>query len=193
MTTERMMEEDPSKDQETAGEEGRDEGEPEAGFEAEPDRAETPAPEAIDKDSEIAQLKDKLLRSYAEIENYKKRAAKDRADWVKYANEGLLKEFLAVVDSLIRAKTQGEGSPELAQWVDGVALIIKQLEDILSRFGVQPVEALEKPFDPSVHQAMAQVESDREPGMVVEEVQKGYKLYDRVLRPSLVTVAKNRD
>lgn len=147
------------------------------------------APEDSGAGGEIGPLKEKLLRSYAEIENFKKRAARDRAEWFKYANEGLLKEFLSVLDSLARARAQGEGSPELSKWVDGVALIIKQCEDILSRFGVKAIETEGREFDPAVHQALARVESGQEPGTIVEEVQKGYLLHDRVLRPSLVTVA----
>lgn len=144
------------------------------------------------KTREAQEFTDKYLRVYAELENFKKRAAKEKANWIKYANEDPLKEFLTVLDNLSRAKDHSNTSSELSQWAEGVSLTIKQFEDILTRFGVTPIKALGTPFDPSVHQAMSQVESDQEDGIVIEEFQTGYRLHDRVLRPALVAVAKKK-
>ena len=144
------------------------------------------------KTKEAQEFNDKYLRTYAELENFKKRAIKEKSDWIKYANEDLLKEFLTVQDNLSRAKDHGNSSTELSQWLEGVSLTIKQFEDILARYGVKPMKALGTPFDPSVHQAMSQMESDKDEGIVIDEFQKGYYLHDRVLRPALVVVAKKK-
>jgi molecular chaperone GrpE len=144
------------------------------------------------KDLEIKTLSDKVLRIHAELDNYKKRAAKEKSDWVKYSNEGLLRELLEVLDNLQRAQLYGDQSPEVARWAEGVSLTIKHFEDILTKSGVRPIKALGENFDPSVHQAMAQVEAEGEAGRVVEEYQKGYFLHDRVLRPSMVTVSREK-
>ena len=193
-----MLGEEPSKNPETAQEpddpstdlSGSEEG---VSGQPEENEIETLKTSLEGKSQEVKELRDKLLRSYAEIENYKKRTAKDREEWVNYANEGLLKELLTVLDNLSRAKTHGELTPELSKWMDGVTLTIKQFEGLLTKFGVRPIEAVNRPFDPSVHQAMAQVESEGEEGTIVEEYQKGYWLHDRVLRPSMVTIAKKKN
>ena len=144
------------------------------------------------KSQEAQELMDKYLRTYAELENFKKRVVKDQAEWIKYANEGLLRELLPVTDNLERALGHAKSVPELSQWVAGIALTVKQFEEILAKFGVTAIQTLGLPFDPSVHQAMLQVEREVEEGTVVEELQKGYFLHDRVLRPALVAVAKKR-
>jgi len=147
----------------------------------------------LDKKSQEAQeFMDKYLRTYAELENFKKRIAKDQADWIKYANEGLIRELLTVMDNLMRAKAHSQPSPELSQWVAGVELTVKQFEETLAKFGVTSIKTLGLPFDPSVHQAMLHMDSEAEAGVIVEEFQKGYLLHDRVLRPALVAVAKKK-
>lgn len=144
------------------------------------------------KSQEAHDFMDKYLRTYAELENFKKRIAKDQADWIKYTNEGLIRELLTVMDNLMRAKAHSQPAPELSQWVAGVELTVKQFEEILAKFGVTAIKTLGLPFDPSVHQAMLQIVSKAEEGTVVEEFQKGYLLHDRVLRPALVAVAKKK-
>jgi molecular chaperone GrpE len=182
------MEEKPPMEQETAA--GSPEGE--AGG-VEPSSAGNSKAELEKKDREIKALSDQVLRAYAELDNFKKRAAKDKSDWLRYSNEGLLKELLEVLDNLQRARHHGENKPDVAQWAEGVSLTIKHFEDILSKAGVKPIKALGERFDPAVHQAMAQVEAEGEAGMVVDEHQKGYFLHDRVLRPSLVTVSRKKE
>jgi molecular chaperone GrpE len=137
---------------------------------------------------------DRLLRTTAEFENYKKRSARELQDFRKYANETLLKELLPVVDNLElavkTAREDGNGQESLA---DGIDLTLKEILRVLNKFGVQAVEALNQPFDPVFHQAVVGEESDKHPkNTVIQELQKGYTLHDRLLRPSMVVVAKPR-
>jgi len=144
-----------------------------------------------EKERECAEAKERYLRLYAEFENYKKRAQRDQLDYTKFAAEKVIKELLPVVDNLERAVTHARSSKADASIVDGLALIVRQFLDALGRCGVEPIEAEGKPFDPAVHQALAQMESsEHEPDTVVEAAQRGYLLHGRILRPSLVTVSK---
>lgn len=146
-----------------------------------------------EKEKEAKDYYDRLLRTAADFENYKKRAAREKEEWTKYANEDLIKAILPFVDNLERAldhagKTENNQSIE-----EGVRLTLQQLLQTLSRFGLSPVESVGKPFDPSVHEAMIAVETDEhEPNRVIEEFQKGYFLKDRLLRPATVSVSKAR-
>jgi molecular chaperone GrpE len=143
---------------------------------------------------EARQNHDRWLRERADLENLKKRAARERAETIRFANEQVLRDMLPVVDNLERAvehaRSGGDGQP----LVEGVALVLKSLLEVLERHGVTRVEAKGVPFDPTHHEAMAHVESDEhEPNVVVEEHQPGYRLNDRLLRPALVSVAKPAD
>lgn len=140
------------------------------------------------------QKHDLWLRERADLENVKKRAARERTETVKFANERLLKDLLPIVDNLERAvehaRTGGDGAP----LAGGVALVLKALLDVLERHGVTRIGAKGAQFDPAQHEAMAHVESaDHAPNAVVEEHQPGYRLNDRLLRPALVSVAKLPD
>ncbi len=147
--------------------------------------------------AELHDYKDRYLRLYAETENFKKRMSREVVEQGKFANEGLIKEIIPVLDNLERAISHAEGAPEgqKAQnngaLTEGVKMVAKQLMDVLIKFGVTQVESIGKPFDPNKQQAMMQVETnEHEPGTVVEEFQKGYFLNDRIIRPAMVTVAK---
>lgn len=143
------------------------------------------------KDRECSDAKDRYLRLYAEFDNYKRRAQRDQQDYTKFAAEKVLKELLPVVDNLERALSHAHGSHADASIVDGMALIVRQFRDALQKNGCEPIEAVDKPFDPAFHQALGHIESaEREPDTVVEEAQRGYLLHGRILRPSLVTVSK---
>ena len=135
---------------------------------------------------------DRLLRVSAEFENYKKRTARDMSEFKKYANETLLKELLTVVDNLERAllsTVQGEAPADC--FIEGVQMTLKELLKVLSQFGVEALDALGKEFDPIYHQAMMQEETDAVPeNTVIKEMQRGYLLHDRLLRPSMVVVSK---
>jgi molecular chaperone GrpE len=139
---------------------------------------------------------EKFLRAYAELENYKKRVEKDRAENLKYANEGLLRHLLPFIDNLERAVDHAlaEENDHSKALIEGVELTLKDLVKVLENYGLTPIESVGKPFDPSVHEAMMQVESEiQEPETVVEEFQKGYLIKDRLLRPARVSVAmKNK-
>ena len=133
---------------------------------------------------------DRYLRLAADFENYKKRVQKDQADYIKYANERLLKELLPVLDNLQRALEHAQQPGGTNGLVEGVGLTCKQYMETLSRFGVKPIPSVGLPFDPAVHQAVAMVDAKegQEPNTIVAEHETGYYLYDRVLRPAMVTV-----
>ena len=143
---------------------------------------------------EARQNHERWLRERAEMENLKKRAARERAETLKFANESLLRDLLPIVDNLERAVAHAESGGDGQPLVEGVALILKSLRDLLERHGVTRIEAKGTPFDPAQHEAMAHVESaEHEPNSVIEEHQPGYRLQERLLRPALVSVAKAPD
>ena len=140
---------------------------------------------------EVQAPADQYLRLAAEFENYKKRAQKDQLEYIKYANERLLRDLLPVLDNLQRALEHAQQPGSTNGLVEGVGLTCKQYMETLSRFGVKPIPSVGLPFDPAVHQAVAMVDAKegQEPNTIVAEHEKGYYLYDRVLRPAMVTVA----
>jgi molecular chaperone GrpE len=136
---------------------------------------------------------DRLLRVMAEFENYKKRMDREMNDYRKFANESLIKEILPIVDSLAKAlEVSGEQNEKaLGSLREGVEMTLKGLLTGLEKFGVVPVESLEQPFDPNFHQAVMQEESaGHSDNTVVQELQKGYLIGDRLLRPAMVVVSK---
>jgi molecular chaperone GrpE len=135
-------------------------------------------------------LLDRLARSQAEFENARKRAAREQQENRDYALADAVKTLLPVLDSLERALQVA--SPQAADFRSGVDLIYKQFMDALSKLGVEPITALGQPFDPHQHQAIEMVETDAAPDHhVFEELQRGYKLKGRLLRPAMVRVASN--
>ena len=148
--------------------------------------------EEIDKIKEDAKENyDKYLRVCAEFDNYKKRAAREIGEFRKYANETLLKDLLTVIDNLERAMdSTGDNKDADSCVVEGVEMTLKEIRKVVERYGVTPIEALGELFDPNFHQAMMQEESDAYPeNTVLKELQKGYLLHDRLLRPSMVVVS----
>jgi molecular chaperone GrpE len=155
-----------------------------------PEAAEAGKEEGPSSEKELAELRDKYLRLYAEFENYKKRVQKDKEELAKYCNEAVLYEILPVIDNLELALSHAAGDIS-GGLVKGVEITLREFQRITEKFGLAPIEAKGKPFDPAVHHAMSQVErSDVEDRTVVEEFRKGYKFGDKVLRPSLVAVSK---
>jgi molecular chaperone GrpE len=136
---------------------------------------------------------DRLLRVSAEFENYKKRTTREQAEFRKYANEALIKDLLSVVDNLERAiASVTSESEEVTTFLKGVELTLQEILKILNKYNVSPIEAIGNPFDPCFHQAVMQTESTDYPAnTVVEELQKGYLIYDRLLRPAMVVVSKS--
>lgn len=147
------------------------------------------------KSKEYKDLYNKHLILVADFDNYKKRVAKEKADIAIYGNEELIKELLHVLDNLERALEHSESTEETGPLVDGIKLVHKQFLTSLEKFGVRPVSAAggEK-FDPKLHQAIERVESDEiTPGLILSEMLRGYVLRDRLIRPSLVAVSKEKD
>jgi molecular chaperone GrpE len=140
--------------------------------------------------ADLKEANDKYLRLYAEFDNYRKRVTKDKEELIKYGNEGLLHELLPFIDHLEMAlkHASNESSSGL---VEGVEITLKGLRKSLEKFGLAEIEAEGKPFDPSIHHAISQVErEDVDENTVVEELRKGYMLKDKVLRASLVAVSR---
>jgi molecular chaperone GrpE len=132
---------------------------------------------------------DKYLRAVAELDNYKKRMIKEKADIIKYSNEDIIKDILPFMDSLDRAREHDTG--DIQAFKDGIALIQEQLLCCLKKHGVERIDAAGVTFDPNFHEALMQVESDQhEDNKVVNEMEKGYLLNGRLLRPSRVCVCK---
>lgn len=160
------------------------------------------APESIPENSlspeqqaqeELQIYQDKYVRLAAEFENYKKRAQRDQSDSIRYANESILKSLLSTIDNLERAIQSGKDAGTTGPLIEGIELTHKQILETVGKLGVRQVSSAGGAFDPNIHQAVAQVESDTaEPNTVVEEFQKGYFLHDRILRPAMVTVAKEK-
>lgn len=147
--------------------------------------------------SEIEKLKsgnalllDRLARLQAEFDNFRKRNLREQQDFREYALTDSLRQLLPILDSLDRAtKVEGVSTEDLRA---GVELIDRQFHDVLTRLGVEPIAAQGKPFDPSLHQAIQMVETEDVPdNHVIDELQRGYRLRDRVLRAAMVRVAQN--
>ena len=135
-----------------------------------------------------AEVDDRLLRLAADFENYKKRAARERDEYVTFANERLIKELLPVLDDLERA-LQAAAEHEEAKLEEGVELVHRSLASLLQRNGVKEI-ATDGKFDPHVHEALLSQPSDAEQGSVIDVVQKGYTIGERVVRPARVIVSE---
>lgn len=143
------------------------------------------------REKEARENYDRYLRAAAELDNYRKRAARDRADIIKYGKEDLIKDILPFLDSLDRA-LEHKDTQDAQAFRDGVALIQEQLLCCLKKHGVERIESVGADFDPNVHEALMQMESpDHEDNQVVSEMEKGYLLNGRLIRPSRVCVCKN--
>ena len=138
---------------------------------------------------ELEQYKDKYLRLLAEFDNYRKRVLKEKEEYIKCANEELIKCLLEVLDNLERAIDASSGTTDYDGLRRGIELTYQHLKEILAREGLSPIECVGKKFDPNYHEAVMQVDGE-EPEKVVEEVQKGYTLKGKVIRPSKVIVSK---
>lgn len=141
------------------------------------------------KEKEARENWDRFLRERADLENYRKRVGREKEELLNYGNKSLLEEILPVIDNLERALAHAS-EDGLGAVVEGIRMTHVMLLSALKKFSVTPIDAVGQPFDSAFHQAMAQVPTDQhEPNTVVEEYQKGYMLKERLLRPSMVTVA----
>jgi len=138
---------------------------------------------------ELEDMKDKYMRLYAEFENYKRMAAREREEIIKYSNEALINNLIPSIDNLEMALKHAENTN--SGLLDGVRLTLKEILRALEKAGLTPIDSYMKPFDPLYHEAMSMVErEDLDEMTVVEEYRKGYIYKDKVLRPSLVAVSK---
>lgn len=139
---------------------------------------------------QLNEKQDRLLRALAEADNIKRRAQRDREDYTRYANESLIRELIPVLDNFDRALDAARNAGDRGGLVEGVELIQRELLRVLERAGLKRYSALDQPFDPARHEAVARVISpDKPANTVVGETASGYALHDRVLRPALVSVA----
>lgn len=144
--------------------------------------------------AQASEYLDGWQRARAEMANLRKRVEREQAEFAKLANASLIVRLLPVLDDFERAFQTLPDNLRQLTWVDGVFLIWRKLQAILEAEGLQPIEAAGKPFDPAVHEAVLQEETvEHEDGQVISELQRGYKLHDRVLRPSMVKVAKRAE
>jgi molecular chaperone GrpE len=151
-------------------------------------------PSADELKRQLDEKQDRLLRALADVENVRRRAQREREDYVKYANESLLRDVLPVLDNFDRAIAAAQAGTAAPGVVDGVELIRRELLRVLERHGVTRYSAVGQPFDPSRHEAIARVVStEQRPDTVVSETAPGYALHGRVLRPALVAVAAAPD
>jgi molecular chaperone GrpE len=140
--------------------------------------------------SELEDTRDRFLRGLADFDNYRKRVARDREQLVRCANEDLIKRLLEVVDNLERALASSR-TEDFEGFKKGVQLIYEHLKELLTKEGLCPIECLGEAFDPNYHEAVMAIDKEgEEPEKVVEEIQKGYTLDGRVIRPSKVVVSK---
>lgn len=145
-----------------------------------------------DAQAEALKARDQLLRTAADFDNFRKRTRKDIEDAQRKGTERVLLEVLPVADNLERAVQAAQQSGDLNSVVEGVSMVLRFLEDALSRLGVERVQSLGQGFDPSLHEAVQQVESDQPAGTVVTEMTPGYRLSGKLLRPAMVAVARPR-
>jgi len=166
-------------------------------------RAQAPAPESPeataatarieDLSAELVETKDRLIRLQADFENFRRRALREREEAIRYGAQNLFKDLLTTVDNLERAIDHARrgGGGDSENLLQGVELVQKDLLGLMARHGVTEIDAIGKPFDPAQHEAMAQAaDASVAPNTVLEVLQKGYKLRDRLLRPARVIVAR---
>jgi len=163
----------------------------------------------VDKDTIINELKakvekaeddakinyDRFLRVSAEFENYKKRTARETDEFRKYANESLINQILPVIDNLERAvQASKEKEKNNGPLINGVVLTLNEIHKVLEKFNIKPFSSIGEAFDPNFHQAMMQADSDEHPdNTVLQELQRGYMIHNRLLRPAMVVVSKQKE
>jgi len=154
----------------------------------------------INPDEKIIELEDKLARAFAEMENQRRRFEKEREDAFNYGGFAFAKETLNLIDNLERSKQILEAdevlknSDALKKTLEHFDIINKDMVSILSKNGITPIDTIGKKLDPNLHQAMLEIDDDqKEPGSIIQEIQKGFMMKDRLLRPSLVGVSKKTE
>lgn len=157
--------------------------------EVEPAGGETDDPTAS-LQGDLDRFRDLALRTQADFENYKKRAAREKDEAIKYANSSLLERLIAIVDNFELGLSAARGEGESSAIFSGMNMVLKQLTDFLADNGLQPIEATGEKFDPNLHEAISHEPSDEVPeGVVIRQTRRGYRMRDRLLRPSSVVVS----
>ena len=151
-------------------------------------------------ENELASLKDRLARAYAEIENQRRRFEKEKEEAYEYGGFAFAKEALNLLDNLERSKASLENDESLKdegslkKIIEHIDIINKDMISIFSKNNINPIKAINEKLDPNFHQAMMEIEDDeKDPGTIVQEIQKGFTIKDRLLRPSLVAVSKKKE
>jgi molecular chaperone GrpE len=160
--------------------------------EREPKSIETLRAELEQSQAEATKLREQLLRTAADFDNFRKRTRRDLEDAQRKSTERALLELLPVSDNLERAVQAAQQGGDVASVVEGISMVLRFFEDALGRLGVERVSSLGQAFDPSVHEAVQQIESDENPGTVVTEMTPGYRMNGKLLRPAMVAVARPR-
>ena len=147
------------------------------------------------KEKEAEDTYDRFLRISAEFDNYKKRSSREMVEYRKFANQSLIKEMLSVIDNLELAMNSTNGHKAIDKdLVQGLEMTYKEILKVFEKFNVKPIDACGQPFDPTFHEAVMQEETNDSPkNTVVNELQRGYMIHDRLLRPSMVVVAKPKE
>jgi len=144
------------------------------------------------REEELKEAQERILRLAAELDNTRKRLEREKSEGISYANESMMRQLVEVVDNLERAIEHGEKDENCEGLLEGVKMTLKSFIDVLARFGAAPFESVGHSFDPNRHEAVFQVQNPDYPDMTVtQELQKGYTLRDRLLRPARVGVARN--
>lgn len=163
---------------------------PQAGAEAAPAAPPTPQDELTVLRREVDELRDRNLRALAEVQNTQKRAQRDKQEALRYAEADFARELLVILDDFERTCESAKTATDVQTVVEGVRIVYEHFLKVLRLRGIEPIEAVGRPFDPAFHQALMQRPSDDHPaGTVIEEAARGYKMHDRVLRPSRVIVS----
>lgn len=149
-------------------------------------------------ENKLSELNDKYLRLLAENQNIRKNHEQEKEDILKYGSFNFAQQILSLTDNLDRAfqifkNDEKFKTDEFKNILNGIEMIEKELQNTLEKNSIRYIDCLDKPFDPNLHQAIGEKESDKAPGTVVEEMQKGYQMHDRLLRPSMVYVSKKSD
>ena len=155
------------------------------------ERTAAPEERLAELQAELEKYKDATLRAKADLDNYRKRVAREREESVKYANTGFLERLIPILDNFELGLQAARGTSAASPILDGMTMVHKQLQDFLTNSGVETIDASGQTFDPNLHEALAQEESAEVPeGKVIRQVRKGYRLRDRLLRPANVVVSK---
>ena len=165
----------------------------------EPEESQEPAVPPIPQDeisvlkAQVDQYRDQSLRAAADLENYRKRMIREKEDIVRYANSTLLEKLIPIIDNFELGLDAARSSADTkgAEIINGLAMVQRQLSDFLKDHGIQPIDAVNQPFDPKLHDAIGhEVHDDIAEGTVISQMRKGYRLADRLIRPASVIVSK---